>query len=156
MIRSYIAFCIFYTLKDIVNPSVATICLYVEFLARSFTSHKSISNYVGGVRLLHKHLNVDAPSLSSYHLSLMLRACRLTIKPTHHRLPISSHMLFDLCKLCENIGSVGCMLKCVFLFAFWGFLRCFNLAHNSASQFDTKTPPLSGRCFLSHTQVIKY
>ncbi len=51
----YIAFCLFYGVQDI-NPSVQVICMYVESLTRTFTSPRSIRNYVSGVRLLHKYL----------------------------------------------------------------------------------------------------
>ena len=52
---TYLAFCQYYGLKDI-NPSQATICMYAEFLARSFASPRSIRNYIAGVRLLHKYI----------------------------------------------------------------------------------------------------
>ena len=61
----------YFQLQEI-NPSVHTICMYAEFLSRSFKSYHAIANYISGERLLHKYLGVHASSLYSFNLQLIL------------------------------------------------------------------------------------
>ena len=80
-------------------------CLYVEFLARSFSSTKSIVNYIGGVRFLHKLLNVSSTALASFDLELMMRAINITIeRKTPVRLPVTLEMLHALCEI--NVAAL--------------------------------------------------
>ena len=120
------------------DPSDDTICLFLEFLARSFTSHKSISNYLSAVRILHKRLNLKGVSLHSYQVKLLLRAYQLTIGGPKPRCPVTLQLMFELTKLCDSIGTKGVVLKCVFLFAFFGFLRCSNLVPQTKVAFCKK------------------
>lgn len=61
----YVSFCLHFGLQDI-KPTVPTICMYCEFLARSFSSPKTIRNYISGVRLMHKYVHASADSLHSF------------------------------------------------------------------------------------------
>ena len=140
----------YFGLQDI-NPTVNTMCLYVEFLARSFSSAKSIINYIGGVRLLHHLLGIKPLSLEAFDLKLMLRAVSLTIgSGPCIRLPITLDILFAICQLCDNLMETGVVLKCVFLFAFFGFLRCSNVVPNSA-RFDPKRQLCGGDIFRTES-----
>ena len=124
----YLVFCAKYQLQD-VNPSTETICLYAEFLGQRFQSSRSVRNYISGVRLLHKYIGIDAPSLVSFDLELMLRALALTLTSiSNQRLPISLSILRQLCTLCQNIREVGLANKCAILFGFYGLLHQSNLA----------------------------
>ena len=111
--------------------------MYAEFLSRSFKSHRAIVNYIGGVRLMHKFLGVDAPSLYSFDLHLTLRALSITMdyQPVV-KLPITIDILHNMCCICAGLDKVGIVLKCVFLLAFFGFLRCSNLVPPTVSSFD--------------------
>ena len=133
---SYLEFCIKYNLRD-VNPSVDTVCMYAEYLANRFSSPLSVRNYIGGVRLLHRYLNVVADSLSSFELDLMLRALDLTMLhiPTQ-KSPVTERMLLQLCCLCDDLGLFGDILKFAFLLGFFGFLRASNIAPPYARAFD--------------------
>lgn len=140
--RAYISFCLEFNLRD-VNPTVDTVCLYVEHLAQRFRSPKSVSNYISGVRLLHKYLGVECPSLYSFELDLMLRALDITFMHLpNQRLPITTQILQQLCQLCDNIGPLGRVLRCAFLFGFFGLLRQSNLAPRRQGAFD----PLRHTC----------
>lgn len=135
---TYIHFCISYDLPDI-NPSVDTITLYVEYLAQRFQSYKSVTNYISGVRLLHKLLGIEAPSLQSFEVHLMLRATRLTmITPPQQKLPITPAILSQLCAACAKLGDFGIILKCAIIFSFFAFLRQSNLAPTKACAFNPR------------------
>ena len=108
----------------------------MEFLARTFRSDKSIRNYISAIRYFHKCLHIDAHSLHSFELNLMLRAFRTTLLGTSPRLPITRDLLYKLCNECDKLGRIGLVIKCAFIFAFFGFLRCSNLVPNSIATFD--------------------
>ena len=122
-----------------INPSTDTICMYAEFLARRFKSPKSVKNYISGVRLLHKYVSVEAPALRSFELDLMIRALDLTMGHTpQQRLPVNLLMLKQICDICDTLGSIGLTFKFAFLAGFFGFLRAFNIAPRTASDFDRR------------------
>lgn len=111
--------------------------MYIEFLARSFSSPRSVRNYLSGVRLLHNYLGRESPSLDNFNVDLMLRAVDITLPHVpNRRLPITEPMLIELCSLCDSQGVLGLVLKCAILLAFFGFLRQSNLAPKSTRDFD--------------------
>ena len=132
----YLTFCEHYGTRDI-NPSVDTICMYIAFLADRFNSAKSVLNYISGVRLFHKLINVNANALSSFDVFLMLRATKLTMRRIpRQKLPITPALLSKLCHITEGLGIFGLVLKVAMTFAFYGMLRQSNLAPRTAGAFD--------------------
>lgn len=58
--KAYFLFCEFYGLKAL--PSTSDIlCLYAQFLCRSFKSVKSVKNYISGVKTMHYILDIEFP-----------------------------------------------------------------------------------------------
>lgn len=128
----------YYGLRDI-QPTAQTICAYAEFLARTFKSPTSIRNYISGVRLLHKYVGVDSPTLYCFELDLILRSMDLTFcHAPKQKLPVTVQMLKQLCSACTSLGAFGKVLKCAILFGFYGFLRQSNLAPRSIAAFDPR------------------
>ena len=145
---SYLSFCSYYRLQD-VNPLASTLCMYAEFLARSFTSPRSIRNYLSGVRLMHHYLGQDAPNLDCFELDLILRALDITLAhvPTR-RLPITESILSELWSACDYLGPTGIVLRFAFLFGFFSFVRQSNWAPTSASSFDPHRHTCRGDIFV--------
>jgi hypothetical protein len=136
-INRYLEFCRYYGLEHL-QPSVATICAYITFLARQFTSATSVRNYISGVRLLHKQHGIQVQALDSFQASVMLRATKLTLRaPAHRVLPITPRMLYKLCMLCDHIAHVGVALKVALTFGFYAMVRQSNLAPRAAKHFDS-------------------
>ncbi len=137
MIKKYIKFCIKFKLEYI-NPSQQTVCIYIEQLAQQFKSYKSVANYVGAIRLLHKYMDIKAPAIDSFQVALMLRATTITMRNIpNRRPPISTQMMQKLCEICDRQGSVGLVIKLAILLGFLGFLRASNLCPKSSQKFDT-------------------
>ena len=86
-IRLYVSFCIHFGLRDI-DPEPDTVCLYIEFLAQNLKSPKSVANYISSAKFLHKWLGRSVQAFESFEVSLLLRACNLTMGHTpgviHH------------------------------------------------------------------------
>jgi len=155
----YFQFCLMHKLQDI-DPSVDTLLLYTEYLAQRFQSHKSVHNYISGVRLLHKLLGVQAPALSSFDLALMLRATRMTMTiPSQPKLPITPALLLRLCSHTDTLGALGITVKCALVFGFFAFLRQSNLAPPSTHMFNPKKHTCRGDVILGVdglTLIIKW
>ena len=144
---TYLAFCMYYGLQDI-NPTPSTICAYAEFLARTCKSPRTIKNYVSGVRLLHKNLGLDPPSLHCFQLQLILRAMEIAMDHfSNQKLPITVSMLRELCIACNTLGTLGSIIKCALLFGFYGFLRQSNLAPSTTASFDPRRNTCRGDVF---------
>lgn len=123
--------------------------MYAEFLARSFQSPKSIRNYIAGVRLLHKYLDVRASALYCFELHLMLRAMDITLDHIpNQRLPVTAVMLKDICQICESMGQLGRVIKFAILLGFYGMLRQSNLAPPTPGSFDPSRHTCRGDVFL--------
>ena len=137
-LRAYYTFCRAYGFGDL-RPSEQQLCLYIEYLAQKFSSAHSVKNYLAAVGLLHKHLAVSCKALSSFRVSLMLRALdRTMLSPPHPRRPVSAALLHQLVQATCPLGIWGLVMKCAILLAFFGFLRQSNLAPRGVQQFDPK------------------
>lgn len=71
--KLYFSFCERYK-RSAIDPDVWTLCLYAEFLARSFRSFKSLSNYLSAVNTLHKLLDKSCQAFEAFRFKLMKRA----------------------------------------------------------------------------------
>ena len=133
---SYTAFCEHYGYRP-VNPSTSTLAYYITHLANKFTSAASVRNYVSGVAFMHKQLGVEAPAITSFPVTTLLRAVDLTLRtPPQRKQPIYPALLHKLCRLCDMIGTFGVAMKVAITFGFYGMLRQSNLAPRQAADFD--------------------
>lgn len=154
MFRAFLTFCLFFGF-EIIDPSPQTICLYTQFLVRSFSSPQSITNYVAAISLLNKFMGTQATHISSFEVQLMLRAIKLTIRHIpNQRLPITPTILKKLCILCDTLGNIGLILKTVYLFAFYSFIRQSNLAPQSDKNFDPSRHTARGDIIFHNPGII--
>ncbi len=136
MMRKYVTFCISHRVEYI-KPTPQTICAYMEHLATHFTSHKSVSNYLSAIKLLHSYVGKKATALDSFEVVLMNRAIRLTMREIpFSRPPITVEMLMDMCHVCERYGKAGTVIKLALQLGFFGFLRGSNLCAPTIKGFD--------------------
>lgn len=70
--QTFITFCYYYKLQPL-PVSVNTLCLYSQFLNRSFRSVQSIRNYLSGVKTLHYILDFEYPTSNVFQLNLLLK-----------------------------------------------------------------------------------
>ncbi len=136
MWRKYIKFCNRYKVQY-VNPTIDTLCAYLQVLIDSFTSSKSVASYFGAIRLLHKYINKQAENLDAFEVTLMLRAAALNMRTIPVRkLPIPVDILRSMCEMCEAQGVPGLVIKVGILLGYYGFLRASNICPKSARTFD--------------------
>lgn len=68
----YFLFCAYFNFQDL-PAEINTLCLYVQFLRRSFKSVLSVRNYLWVVKTLHAILDIDFPKDNIFQLNLLLR-----------------------------------------------------------------------------------
>ena len=67
--KTYAKFCLYFCLQITpANPEI--ICLFAQFLARSFKAPQSIVNYVASVKLWHSLLDLDMTAFNSLEFIL--------------------------------------------------------------------------------------
>ena len=94
--RSFLLFCNFYNLQAL-PCSLDIICLYCQFLSRSFKSTDSIRNYVHGVKCLHLFLDLPFPHLDAFYFKLFFKGLkRVNPHEVKSALPISPEILFNI------------------------------------------------------------
>ena len=135
-ITTYLRFCITNHLRH-VNPSCDTLCMYTEFLTQKLKSPKSVRNYLSSVTLFHKYRNASFVHANDFEFRLMLRSLPLTKRHFPNQVePVTPKLLLEICKVCEELGSMGIVLKFAYTLAFFSFVRQSNLAPVSAKLFD--------------------
>ena len=70
--ETFLMFCYYYKLEPL-PVDVETLCLYGQFLNRSFRSTQSIKNYLSGVKTLHTLLDMEYPPSDQFQLKLLLK-----------------------------------------------------------------------------------
>ena len=123
---------------ECLNPSVHTTLAYLEYLARHLSSAKSVGNYFSAVSLLHKCADEKFTARDSFQVNLMLRAIRLTLLQPNPPPHITLDQLRQLILKSQSLGPIGVVLRVVFTWGFFGFLRQSNLAPATIKSFNPK------------------
>ena len=136
--KSFLLFCIHFNLEAL-PTSLDTVCLYAQFLSRSFKTVDSIRNYLSGVKLMHPFSACPYPDLSAFDLKLALRGLK-RLKPhcPKQALPITPSLLLQFFQFLDMDNPYHATLWCLFLglFAFFLMLRKSNLDPLSKTQVD--------------------
>lgn len=109
-----------------------TLCLYAQFLSRSFKSSHSIKNYLSGVKTMHHLLGYSTDHINEFLLNLGLRG----IARSHPHLvrqaePITPEILLKMYVYFDMKNPTDTVYWCLFLFAFFLFARKSNLVPDS-------------------------
>lgn len=134
--RSFLLFCIYFSLVPF-PAHCNTICLYVQFLARSFKSVSAIKNYVAGVKFLHLILDLPFVALSNFQLKLVIRGLtRLKCYTPKQALPITPFILQKMHPHLHCSNPLHAALWCCFLLSFYLFARKSNMVPPSHKKFN--------------------
>ena len=127
--KLYLAFCEHFGF-DPHPPTQDTVSLLITFYTHTFKAHQTLLNYISGVRSYLKNIGVTAPSLTSHHTKLMIRASKLIMsKSVKRATPITAEMLSDLCSTSVTLfPTLHPILRVAMLFSWFGLLRASNIA----------------------------
>ncbi|CAC5360758.1 unnamed protein product [Mytilus coruscus] len=135
---SYFLFCTYFNMSPL-PTSVNTLCLYGNFLSRSFKSVVSIQNYISGVKILHLLLGFEFPTEDWFSIKLLFRGLsRQNPHMPHRALPITPHILLKMYEFFDMSKPSDVTFWCCFLFAFFLMVRKSNLVPTSAKNFDPR------------------
>lgn len=136
--RYFLLFCLYFEFEPL-PASLDVLCLYAQFLGRSFKSSEAIKSYVSGVKLLHLFHDVEFPHSSSFILKLTFKGLS---KCLAHRPKRASAMtpglLCDMYKGLELSSQVDAVFWSLFLTAFFLMARKSNLVPRTVREFDPK------------------
>ena len=110
-IKSYVRFRIAFGLVDF-PASGNTLSLFAEFLCRSFTSPRSVTNTLSSVKFFHLLLGFSTLGFDSFHFALTKRALTRSVRHLVRQVePITPVMLDRICDWSMNMGAKGLAFK---------------------------------------------
>ena len=131
-------FCIYFAFKP-VPVSIECLCLYAQFLSRTFKSVDSIQNYISGVRTLHSLLDVSFVAKDSIDLRLTLRGLkRLKGHMPRQAAPLTPHILRKLYFQLDFSKQLDIVMWALLLIAFFTMSRKSNLVTTGKEKFDCR------------------
>ena len=134
--RAYLLFCDFYGLKSI-PTTYEILCLFGQFLGRSFKSVESVKNYISGVKTMHYMLDIKFPIDNRVQLDLMLKGmARKSPHLPNRVLPITPQILNDMLKFLNLEKPEDATFWCCILFMFFLMARKSNMVPVSVKDFD--------------------
>ena len=151
--RSFLLFCEFYDLQAL-PCSLDTICLYGQFLSRSFKSVDSIKSYIYGVKLLHLMLDLQFPHLETFYYKLFIKGLR-RCNPHEIKaaLPITPDILNKIYFCLDMSKSLDITIWCMLLFSFFLMCRKSNLVgseHEKDRYLRRSDVQFSGKNLIIH------
>ena len=151
----YLLFCTRFRLPAI-PASTVVLTWFVQFLTRTLKSHKSIVNYLSGVKTLHVLLEVLVEGFSGLILKLTLRGIRrLNTHVPRQALPMTPNILIQIKACLDFTDSNDCTFWSICLTAFFLLLRKSNLIPDTLSNYDaSKLLCRNDLCWTSHCVVV--
>ena len=129
-------FCLYFSFQPL-PASVECVCLFAQFLSRSFKAISSVQNYISGVRTLHALLEVPFSAASSIELKLTLRGLK-RMKPhmVREAAPLSPMILHKIHGLLDLRKPFDATMWALLLVSFFTLSRKSNLVVTGGRPFD--------------------
>ncbi len=154
--KSYLLFTKFFQLQSW-PASLDTICLFAQFLSRSFATTQAIKNYLSGVKLMHILFDLPFPHIGKPELKLVIRGlARLNPFTPRQALPITPHILLDMYQVMDIQTPLHATLWCCFLLGFYLFARKSNLVPPSRFKFDSSKHLCRRDILLARDHLLVY
>lgn len=152
--RSFLTFCVYFGFKFL-PASLNTVCLYAQFLSRSFRSVESIKNYLSGVKLMHLLNDFEFSYLDNMSLKLTLRGlARLKPHLPKRAFPVTPLILEQIFEYLDMRNSFDVTLWSLFLIAFFTMSRKSNLVATSEKKFDANKQLCRGDVIIKNDFMI--
>ena len=134
--ETFIMFCLYFKMK-IFPTSANTLCLFAQFLSRTFKSVGAIRNYISGTRLLNILQRHPCPSFSDIDLRLSLKGLnRLKSRAVHQAFPMTPYILSQIYNRLDFSRVVDTVMWALCTLAFFTLSRKSNLVATSSHSFD--------------------
>lgn len=133
--NQYIRFMLVYDFNYL-NPSVAEISMYTQFLANSFSSPATVRNYLSGAKTWVQHHMGNPVSFQSYETANMVKSVVTTSKhvPSQAASLSPTHIKI-ICSFLDSQPSFPRAVKPCILLSFSSFLRASNMVSPSLTSW---------------------
>ena len=136
--ESYLSFCIYFGLAFL-PAETDILCLYAQFLSRTFKATQSIRNYISGIKTMHYVLGYSTDKVNDFLVNLSLKGmARLKPHCVQQALPITPDMLVHMSTFMDLSQPSDIVYWCLFLFAFYLFARKSNLVPTTKQDLQSK------------------
>ena len=134
--ESFLRFCFYFKLKPL-PVQVKTLCLYAQFLSRSFKSVHSVRNYLSAVKTLHSLLDLSYPDTDLMQLKLLLRGlARSKQHVPKQPSPITPKILTEMFSYVDLQKEFDIVSWSITLLMFFLMARKSNFLPTSVKEFD--------------------
>ena len=132
----YLAFAHYFQLVDLPAHERTLLC-FAEFLLRSFSATKSVTNALSAVKRLHLDLGLPVEAFETTAVARWRRALPLTVRAGVQRAhPLSWEALERLCQAASRVHSFGSTLVALLSLLFHSMARVSSLLPGAGVQFD--------------------
>ena len=132
----FLLFCTHFGLKSM-PVSTTVLTWYVQYLSRSLKSHRSVVNYLSGVKMLHVLMDQSIDGFVGFSLKLTLRGLRrLNSHVPHQAYPMSPQILCNIKQCLDLTNPEDIMFWAICLMAFFLLFRKSNLVPDKLSDLD--------------------
>ena len=150
----FLAFCFYFHLKF--KPiHVNSVLMFIEYLIENGLQPASVRNYITAVAMYCKWLNLQVEAFYDTRVNLMFKALARSIyKPPTFKAVFHPHDLEKIIKMCTKF-QYPLIFQTLYIFAYFGFLRIFNLVPPSVRTFNIKKHLARGDVFpVSDTLIL--
>ena len=139
---------------DVIEVNEQHAIMFMEYLANKNLAVSSIRNYVSAVVMYFKWFSLQFEIFSHHKVTMMFKALERSIKRTPKFKGIF-HLqdLGNILQLCDNF-PLSQMYKCLYLLAYFGFLRISNLVPSSSKKFSISKHLCRADILVQNTDMI--
>ena len=146
----FLAFADYFGFEGVPADTETLVC-FAEFLFRSYTALKSVTNALASVKRLHLDLGMDIKSFGSNELQLWLRAAELTCRHVPvGAAPLPVYVLEVTCRRALELGERGVIFSALMAVMFYSMTRISSLVPGARQGFDSTRLPTIADVELLH------
>ena len=150
----YVAFCIYFGFTDF-PAATSTLLIFAEFLLRSYTATKSVTNALSSLHTFHRVHGFPSAGFLDFQLTLWRRALPLTSRNAPMPAPaLTLPGLVTLCRLALQRGDKGLSFAALLATAFYWLARLSSLVLPAGGRPDPTRTPLLGDLVLEPTRAL--
>ncbi len=125
--KAFLSFCAHFKFQWL--PATSNmLCLYAQFLCRSFKAPSSIKNYISGIKTLHILMELPVTAFQSHEIKLALRGIsRLKPHCPKKAYPVTPQILHQIHGVFDFNNPAHTVFWSLFLLAFFTMSRKSNL-----------------------------
>ena len=151
---AYLKFCLYYGLQYVPVTS-EILCLYAQFLSRSFKTTAAICNYISGVKTMHTLLDKSTEAFSGVRYKLTIKGLARNL---HHAAqqaaPITPDILLSFLKFLDLKEQEDATFWSLFLTAFFTMARKSNLVPDSVGKYDPEKQLSRGKVLVGKHSIL--